>query len=64
MKTFNITSQVYNNKDNSKQTLLMNDIIMADNPDNAIAKYKQIYSDMNYEIVRIYSIEEIPQVAA
>lgn len=62
MKTFNITAQVYNSSDLNKQTLLINDIISASSKEKAIVDFYDLWPD--YEIVQIYSVEEIPKVAS
>ncbi len=57
MKEFNITAQVYSIADQYKQTLLVNDVIKASSKNGAIAEF---YSqNPEYEIVRIYSAEEL-----
>lgn len=62
MKTFNITAQVYKSNDPYKQTLLINDVIDASSKEKAIVDFNDLCAD--YEIVKIYSVEEISKVAS
>lgn len=63
MKKFNITAQVYNKFDKDKQTILMNEIVSAKSIAEAYDTFHEIY-EIDHEIVKIYSIEEISQVVA
>jgi ribosomal protein L20A (L18A) len=63
MKQYNVTAQVYNKYDQYKQTLLMNRVIDALSEDDAIDLFHKIFL-LDYKILKIYSVEEIPQVAA
>jgi hypothetical protein len=58
MKHFNITAQVYSKFDQYKQTIFMNEMIMADSADNAATLFQEIYN-RDHKILKIYSIEEI-----
>lgn len=58
MKTFNITAQIYKKYDQYKQTILTNEIIIAENEQNAILLYKMTLDDQ-YSVLKIYSVEEI-----
>jgi hypothetical protein len=62
MKTFNITAQVYDKQDNYKQTILINDVITANSKESAITEFYD--SLLTYNILKIYSVEEISQVAS
>lgn len=64
MKIFNITAQVYKNNDPSKQTILFNQIFDGSSPDNAIENFKLHFPSIEYSLVKIYSAEEISQVAS
>lgn len=64
MRTFNITAQVYKNNDPSKQTILFNQIFDGLSPDNAIENFKLHFPFIEYSLVKIYSAEEIFQVAS
>jgi hypothetical protein len=57
MKQFNVTAQIYNKLDKTKQTILMNEIIDASSKEKAIATFHDLVDD-EYHIVKIYSIEE------
>ena len=63
MKQYNITAQVYSKFDNARQTILMNEVVSAKSTDNAVDSFKEIF-EVDYHIVKIYSIEEISQVVA
>lgn len=63
MKLFNITAQVYKNNDPSKQTMLFNQVFDGISSDNAIENFKLHFPRIEYSLVKIYSAEEIPQVA-
>jgi len=63
MKQYNVTAQVYNKYDYYKQTLLMNHVISALSKEEAIDNFNKIFI-LDYKILKIYSVEEIVQVAA
>lgn len=64
MKTFNITAQVYKNNDPSKQTILMNQVTDGISQDDAINNFKLHFPSIEYNLLKIYSAEEISQDAA
>ena len=45
MKTFNITAQIYKKYDQYKQTIFANEVIVAENEQNAILLYKMTLDD-------------------
>jgi hypothetical protein len=57
MKEFNITAQVYCKEDSNKQTLLINQTIEAKSKDRAVTQFYGQNPD--YEIIKVYSAEEI-----
>lgn len=62
---YNVTAQVYSLHDPYKQHLLINEVFTADSSDDAIKKFKNLYSSsIEYHVVKIHSAEEIPQDAA
>lgn len=63
MKKFNVTAQVYNKFDKDKQTILMNEIVSASSKAEAYDTFYEIY-EIDHEIVKVYSVEEISQVVA
>lgn len=64
MKTFNITAQVYETNDPTKQTILFNQEVSSDSLDSAKLKFRDYHLVPHYTLVKIYSVEEIPQDAA
>jgi hypothetical protein len=64
MKLFNITAQVYQNKDLSKQNLLINEVHDGLSSDEALNNFKLHFPSIEYSLVKILSVEEIVQVAA
>ena len=64
MRTFNITAQVYKNDDPSKQTILFNQVFDGSSPDNAIENFKLHFPSIEYSLIKVYSAEEIFQVAS
>lgn len=64
MRLFNITAQVYKNNDPSKQTILMNQIMDGVSQDDAISNFKLHFPNIEYNLLKIYSAEEISQDAA
>ena len=63
MKTFNITAQIYDKNDIYKQSIFMNEIVMALCDNDAKHIFENIYSK-THQILKIYSVEEIIQVAS
>jgi hypothetical protein len=59
MKTFNITAQVYENTDSSKQNLLINQVFDGSTSDEALCNFKLHFPSIEYSIVKILSVEEI-----
>jgi hypothetical protein len=64
MRLFNITAQVYKNNDVSKQNLLINQIVDADCDKKALDNFKLHFPSIEYNLVKVYSIEEISQDAS
>ena len=64
MKYFNITAQVYKNNDLSKQNLLINEVHNGNSSDEALNNFKLHFPSIEYSLVKIYSAEEIVQVAS
>jgi hypothetical protein len=64
MKTFNITAQVFKNSDLSKQNLLINQVFDGSTSENALSNFKLHFPSIEYSLVKILSVEEIPQEAA
>jgi len=54
---YNITAQVYELHDTSKQNLLINQVIDADSEDDAIFQFKDQYR-IKFQIVKIHSVEQ------
>ena len=63
MKQYNITAQVYNKFDSYKQTILFNHVVSALTENEAIDLFYNFFL-LDYKILKIYSVEEIVQVAA
>ena len=61
-RVFNITAQVYETKDPSKQTILLNKEVYSKSVEDAKSKFEHYYLVPHYTLVKIYSAEEIPQV--
>lgn len=61
-KMFNVTAQVYESNDSSKQTILLNREVYSDSETNARSKFEHYHLVPHYTLVKIYSVEEIPQV--
>ncbi len=55
---YNITAQVYKTGDNSKQTLLVSQIVDAVSPETAKTLFEWNNS-LEFQILRIYSVEKI-----
>jgi hypothetical protein len=64
VKYFNITAQVYKNNDLSKQNLLINEVHNGNSSDEALNNFKLHFPSIEYSLVKIYSAEEIVQVAS
>ena len=65
MKHYNVTAQVFRLHDPHKQNLLINEIFIAESSQDAIQKFKELYSpSIEYHVVKIHSAEEISQDAA
>lgn len=64
MKTFNITAQVYENSDLSKQNLLINQVMDGINAEEALDRFKFDFPSIEFSVVKILSVEEIAQGAA
>ena len=62
MRTFNVTAQIYKTTDQYRQTIFANDIVCADDEHHARLLYK-LNLDPEYSVLKIYSAEEIFQVA-
>jgi hypothetical protein len=63
IKQYGITAQVYRNDDLSKQNLLIIEVYDGSSSDEALNNFKLHFSSIEYSLVKILSIEEIPQVA-
>ena len=64
MKEYNVTAQVYKLHDPHKQNLLINEILEANSPENAIEQFKFLYwANTTFHVVKIHSTEEISQDA-
>jgi flagellar motor switch protein FliM len=64
MKLFNITAQIYELDDSSKQTILMNELIESLYKESALDLFKLNLIEKNSVLVKILSAEEISQVEA
>lgn len=64
MKTFNITAQVYESNDHTKQTILLNQEVHSNSENEARSKFENYHMVPHYKLVKIYSIEEISQDVA
>jgi hypothetical protein len=56
MNLYNITAQVYDLHDTSKQNLLINQTLDAASQDDAIFQFKDQYR-IKFQVVKIYSAE-------
>lgn len=63
MKIFNITAQVYKNNDVSKQNLLINQVMDGIDAEEALERFRLNFPSIEFSVVKILSIEQIPQVA-
>jgi hypothetical protein len=61
MKLFNITAQVFKNNDLSKQNLLINQVYNASSSEEALSNFKIHFPCIEYSLVKILSVEAIPQ---
>lgn len=57
MKMYNVTAQVYDLHDTSKQHLLINQVIDAISEEDASFKFQDNHR-IKFQVVKIYSIEE------
>ena len=64
MKIFNITAQVYESNDSSKQTILLNKEVNSKSEAEARSKFENYHLIPHYTLVKIYSVEEISQDAS
>jgi hypothetical protein len=64
MKLFNITAQVYEFNDPSKQTILMNKSIQSSHQESAVDLFKLNLIEQDTVLVKILSAELIPQVVS
>ena len=65
MKQFNVTAQVYRLHDPYRQHLLINEVFIAESSEDAVQKFKQLYSpSIEYHVVKIHSAEEFSQDSA
>ena len=64
MKTFNITAQVYESNDPSKQTILLNQEVHSLSEKDAREKFEHYHLNPHYILVKIYSVEEFSQVSS
>lgn len=64
MKTFNITAQVYESNDPTKQTILLNEEVNSNSESEARSKFENYHIVPHYKLVKIYSVEEIVKVVA
>jgi hypothetical protein len=64
MKLFNITAQVFENNDLSKQNLLINEVHDGDSSEQALNNFKLSFPSIQYSLVKVLSVEEISQDVA
>ena len=57
MKMYNITAQVYDLHDTSKQHLLINQIIDAISEEDAIYQFKD-HNRIKFQVVKVHSVEQ------
>jgi hypothetical protein len=57
MKMYNITAQVYELHDTSKQHLLINQVMDAASEEDAIFQFKDQYR-IQFQVVKIHSVEQ------
>lgn len=58
MKQFNITAQIYKKSDQYRQTILVNELVHADDANLAELVFK-VFLEAEYEVLKIYSVEQI-----
>jgi len=63
MKQFNITAQLYKKSDQYRQTILVNELVHADDAHLAELVFK-LGLEAEYAVLKIYSVEEISKGAA
>ena len=56
MKTYNVTAQVYDLHDTSKQNLLVNQVIEATSSEDAVFQFQDQYR-IKFQVVKIHSVE-------
>lgn len=64
MKEFGISAQVFKNNDPSKQNLLIIEVHNGFSSDEALSSFKLHFPSIEYSLVKVLSVEEIPQVAS
>jgi hypothetical protein len=64
MRQYNITAQVYQHNDTSKQNLLINEVHNSLSSDEALDKFNLNFPSTEYSLVKILSVEEISKVVA
>jgi hypothetical protein len=57
MNTYNVTAQVYDLHDTSKQHLLINQVIDAASEEDAIFQFKD-HHRIKFQVVKIHSVEQ------
>ena len=62
MKIFNITAQIYKKSDQYRQTILVNELVHADDANLAELVFK-LGLEADYAVLKIYSVEEISKDA-
>lgn len=63
MKLFNITAQIYESKDPSKQSILMNELVQSSHKESAIDLFKLNLIEQSAVLVKILSVEETNESA-
>lgn len=63
MKQFNVTAQIYKKSDQYRQTILVNELVHADDANLAELVFK-LGLEAEYAVLKIYSVEEISKDAA
>jgi hypothetical protein len=58
MKQYNITAQVYDLHDTSKQNLLINQVVDALSREDAVFQFEDQYR-IQFQIVKVHSIEQV-----
>ena len=57
MKRYNVTAQVYDLHDTSKQHLLINQVVDATSEQDAVFQFKD-HHRIKFQVVKIYSVEQ------